>query len=473
MSIARQQHAAIAKLTLLLSLVPLLLAPLPALGEPAAAAKAAGYPLTFRFDEDYSYLADPSLRTDAWDPIKYIPLDAAGRTYLSFGGEWRERYEHTKGYLFNPDPDDVLMHRLMFSADLHIGSSLRSFVQLAYLDQSGRDGGPNGTDVDRFDFQQAFVDLAGPLGNDDRATVRVGRQEMTYGSSRYVSVREGPNSRRSFDGVRAMYRSANFDVDGFLVEPVLIKRGAFDDEANSDISFWGAYSVSRLAPARNIDLYYFGIDYDRSTYVVGTAPETRHTLGARFWGKSGQLDYNIETVYQFGRFGNLDISAWGIAADAGWTLSSLPFKPRLGIKANIESGDKDRNDGTLGTLNPLFPNHAYFSEAAVGAPMNDVDFQPNITFYLAEGVTFTAGYDFFWRQSRQDTVYTAGLLPIAGIAGQGDRYVGSLVTTHLKWRVNRHVELNFDYTHFDPSDTLEAANMDPIDFAMASVAYKF
>jgi len=27
-----------------------------------------------RFDEDYSYLADPTNRTDWFDPLKYIPL---------------------------------------------------------------------------------------------------------------------------------------------------------------------------------------------------------------------------------------------------------------------------------------------------------------------------------------------------------------------------------------------------------------
>ena len=26
-----------------------------------------------RYDEDYSYLKDPSKRSDLWDPIKYIP----------------------------------------------------------------------------------------------------------------------------------------------------------------------------------------------------------------------------------------------------------------------------------------------------------------------------------------------------------------------------------------------------------------
>src|SRR5207237_5136336 len=32
-----------------------------------------GYKL-LRYEEDYSYLKDPSRRTDFWDPIKYIPL---------------------------------------------------------------------------------------------------------------------------------------------------------------------------------------------------------------------------------------------------------------------------------------------------------------------------------------------------------------------------------------------------------------
>ena len=51
-----------------------------------------------RADEDYSYLKDPSLKTDFWDPIKYIPLNEAGDIYLSLGAELRERYE----YVSNP-----------------------------------------------------------------------------------------------------------------------------------------------------------------------------------------------------------------------------------------------------------------------------------------------------------------------------------------------------------------------------------
>lgn len=105
--------------------------------------------------------------------------------------------------------------------------------------------------------------------------------------------------------------------------------------------------------------------------------------------------------------------------------------------------------------------------------MNDMDVQPNITLALAQGVTLTVGYDFFWRYAEEDTVYTAGLQPIPGIAGVDGRYVGNLITTHLKWVVDRHIELNFDFTYFDTGDVLEDAGLEDITFGMVSAAYKF
>src|SRR6266853_5663649 len=55
---------------------------------------------TLRYDEDYSYLRDPAAHTDAFDPIKYIPLSERGDWYLTFGGQVRDRYEYFHNYLF-------------------------------------------------------------------------------------------------------------------------------------------------------------------------------------------------------------------------------------------------------------------------------------------------------------------------------------------------------------------------------------
>ena len=60
-----------------------------------------------RYEEDYSYLKDPSRRTDFWDPIKYIPLWGRDDWYLSLGGEVRERYE----FYHNQDAGAVARQR--------------------------------------------------------------------------------------------------------------------------------------------------------------------------------------------------------------------------------------------------------------------------------------------------------------------------------------------------------------------------
>jgi hypothetical protein len=44
-------------------------------------------------DENFSFLRDPSKRTDLWDPLKYIPLNERGDVYLTFGFETRSEYE--------------------------------------------------------------------------------------------------------------------------------------------------------------------------------------------------------------------------------------------------------------------------------------------------------------------------------------------------------------------------------------------
>jgi hypothetical protein len=69
-----------------------------------------------RWSEDWSALEDPDLaRDDFWRKIKFIPFDAAGKFYLSLGGEYRFTYE-----LFDPAQrglsdighQDTVMNRL-------------------------------------------------------------------------------------------------------------------------------------------------------------------------------------------------------------------------------------------------------------------------------------------------------------------------------------------------------------------------
>ena len=203
-----------------------------------------------RYDEDYRFLSDPAKRIDLWDWIKYIPLDGAG--FLSFGGEARERFETYQNEYFstNPKADNAyFLQRYLFHLDYHPAGWLRVFAQLQSSLENGRPGGPppggpRPPDRDAIDTHQLFVDLVGNIRKDGQLTLRVGRQEMSYGAERLIAAREGPNNRRAFDEVRLLYRQGAVSVDAFFGNLVEIDRtGAFDDWAVPGVRFWGVYAT--------------------------------------------------------------------------------------------------------------------------------------------------------------------------------------------------------------------------------------
>jgi len=68
--------------------------------------------------------------------------------------------------------------------------------------------------------------------------VRVGRQELQFGSSRLVSVRD-LNVRQSFDAVRGTVARAAWRLDGFASWPVTTRPNALDDATDGARRLWG------------------------------------------------------------------------------------------------------------------------------------------------------------------------------------------------------------------------------------------
>ena len=201
---------------------------------------------SLRYDEDYRFLADPVRRTEFWDELKYIPIAGGCAGFLSFGGEARERFEAYQNEFFstNPNADNAyFLQRYLLHADYHPTEWLRAFGQLQSSLEDGRPGGPRPTDRDSIDVHQLFADVAVKTSEDGRLTLRAGRQEMSYGSERLISVREGVNNRRAFDAVRLLYQQSSVSVDAFFSSPVEVDDGAFDDQHIRDLWFWGGYAT--------------------------------------------------------------------------------------------------------------------------------------------------------------------------------------------------------------------------------------
>jgi hypothetical protein len=414
-----------------------------------------------------------------WDPVKFIPLSARGQSFLSLGGEWRQQFERFGNDQWGLVPDDTsgyLLQRYMFHADLRIGQSVRGFMQVKSGLETGRAGGPRPTDEDRLDLHQAFADVSiGPATPNPVLMFRVGRQEFNFGSARLVSVREVPNVRQSFDAVRVIVRRRLWRLDMFVSRPVTTEVGLFDDEWDAGRALWGVYAVrQRQADRRSgVDLYYFGLQRDRARFDQGAGPERRHTVGARLWGRSGRLDYNTEAVWQWGNFAGNSVRAWTAASDTGWRLD-LPGRPRLGLRADITSGDSDRSDDVLGTFNALFPKGAYFGLIAPVGPYNHMDLHPQMDVSLPRGWSVSANWLLFWRTEVDDGLYGVAAQLLRSGRGTRERFVGHSPGVEVTKSLAPHLTLVVQASLFTAGPFIE--EMEPardIHFIAAIATYRF
>lgn len=453
------------------------------LSPPTAAARPPAY-APHRFDEDYSYLRDPARRTDVWDPLKYAPLDAGRHVYGSFGGELRVRLEHTAnpdfGFNGAPDRNTYALHRTLLHADLHAGPCVRIFTQLGRSGTRGESAPLGPVQDNRTDLAQAFADVAVSLGRTQGVlTLRGGRQEMSFGASRLVSVREGANVRRTFDGARATWRAGGDTggrrVDAFLARLVTPRAGTFDDRSDARQTFWGAYAtgVGRgTAPSPRTDLYVLGYTSDGARFTDGSAAERRTTVGARLYGGTGDWDWDVEAAYQVGTFGAAEVRAWTSAADIGYTAAHRRWRPRLALTANVGSGDRARGDGTLGTFNPLFARSGNLNEASLIVPSNLADVKPSLHVDPADALSLSVEWEALWRHSAADGIY---LTPAAVVRGTETRarFSGHLGQVRAEWQATRHVQATAAYVRFSAGAGLRQGGGRDVEFVLLSATYQF
>jgi hypothetical protein len=408
-----------------------------------------------REDEDWSFLADPKLRQDFWDPIKYIRL-RRGRNdwFLTISGEAREVWEQTGNNYWGQQPywNNFFLERYVLGFDAHFGKHVRTFVQFKSGLESFRIGGPRPIDEKKLDFQNAFLDLA-TAGDHNWLTLRVGIQELEYGAGRLIDVREGPNVRLSFIGFRLLNKVGSWRIDALAVRPRLDNFGFFDDYPNHQVEFWGVYGWRPLSRGVSIDAYYLGLNRAQASYERGTAPEQRQSLGIRFSRpfaeKERGWDFDYEGVWQFGNFGSAGLQAWTVASDTGYTVPTWRLKPRFSLKADISSGDNPRSN-TLGTFYPLFPIGNYFGVIADTGPgpLNFRDLHPRVLTDWGHGVTVSADWIFYWRQSLEDGVYSVPGMLIRPSGNSNARFVGHRPGAEMRWQATRHLWFQADYGIF-------------------------
>jgi len=406
-----------------------------------------------RFDEDYTALKDSARAF--YNRLKYLPLSESGKTYVSFGGELRtelDRAQHEDWGARNVGRNIFLLQRYQLHADLHLNDRIRIFGQLRSGLENGRKNGPRPIDEDQLNVQNLFIDLIPYKGMDDKMTIRVGRQELQYGSGRLLDVREGPNLRLYFDGTKVAYTSPKWNVDAFIMVAGRVKTGIFDNPISRKSSLWGIYSTHAVAKMLNIDLYYLGIDRAEAGFDEGVATESRHTVGTRLWANGNELLYNFEIGYQLGKFGAADIRAWGGSMDIGYRFANLNGAPTVKLRSDFISGDDVKGDGKLGSFNALYPNGGYFGMNPQAGPANLLSIHPNLTWSPARKVLLSFETVFYWRQSLQDGIYRPDGTLSLGSSNSDSRYIGTAYVSTVSWQINGFLSYNAGVQYFKTGD---------------------
>jgi hypothetical protein len=424
-----------------------------------------------RYDEDYSFLkADSNLST--YQKLKYHPLSWNGSSFLSVGGEIRYQYFNIKNEDWGDAPKDkdgYLFSRFLAHADLHACDKFRLFVQLQASMANGKASGTSPVDENPLDLHQAFFDVH---TTSKKAILRIGRQELSYGSQRLIAVRELPNNRQSFDAAKVIFSVKHTKLDVFYSRYVSARKGIFDDVSNKDINFWGIYLVQNGIPfLRNLDVYYLGLSKSMATFNDGIGKEKRHSIGARIWGNSKGWKYDFEGVYQFGKFAEMQISAWTVSSNTTYKFTQARCQPELGLKAEVISGDQQIGDDKLQTFNPLFPRGAYFGLAALIGPSNLFDIHPSASIELVnDKLAWSVDYDIFWRHSLHDGIYSPNVSLIYFSGNSTTRHIGKQLATELTFTPNRFLLLRIEGTWFKAGPYLKdvGSGKDIIFFGMTT-----
>ena len=151
--------------------------------------------------------------------------------------------------------------------------------------------------------------------------------------------------------------------------------------------------------------------------------------------------WNWEAFYHFGHHGDLDISAWSLAANTGLRFDDAPWQPEFLLSTNIASGDEENGDGALGTFDALFPRGNYFSQAAILGPSNFFNVHPSITLRPRHGLEIFADANFYWRLEDADGIYGPPFVLIREPGASAANFVNTSLSAGAQWEASERITL--------------------------------
>jgi len=352
---------------------------------------------------------------------------------------------------------------------------------------------------DTFDLRQGYVEIGDPKLFP--LSLKVGRQILSYGDERLIGAFDWNNIGRTFDAAKLRFEQPGWWVEAFASAVVVPIRGSFnksdvfdeDDLAANDTIFYGLYASTAAIPFQSTDFYALGLASDQETNTLPTAASDTHfaTIGLRMKSKPGAFaptppapasdgksvtdgksappspakkkpigfDYSLEAAFQTGEVRGLDLTAFAVHVDAGYTFDA-PCLPRVALGYSYGTGDGDPLDGDSETFQNLFPtNHKFYGQMDVFSWQNLHDLEVNFKVQPIKPLTLRADFHAFFLASTDDVWYRANgstaVRPLNAAARNADSYAGAEIDVLAVWAVHKNFSVEAGYSHFFAGTYLE------------------
>lgn len=384
--------------------------------------------------------------------------------WLDVGFDFRERYEYRENDIRRPflDTDHNFLHRTRaYLGVREILDPLRFALEFQDSRRSNSVYPPDTRDINEHELIQGYGELyfAGALGRDARGNqrpmrLRVGRMAWEALDRRLIGNNQWRNTTNNFEGMRLnLGQEANdWEVDLWGVKPVIRDIEDFDSR-NEDVWFYGGIlNWRRWSDVATLQPYYMGL---RQRARGAQIEREVHSPGVHAYGviPGTQLDFDLGAIYQFGREGARQRSAWAYLVEFGYTLPHA-WKPRLSAFYGYASGDRDPNDDVdnrferfFGFARPWSADDNIIFEN-VKTPKLKIEFEP------FKGLAIDSGYAWYWLASPHDRFNNL----LNGINGDnrfnrdrsgasGDA-LGQSVDVRARYKLSRHVDTTVGYSHW-------------------------
>jgi hypothetical protein len=227
---------------------------------------------------------------------------------------------------------------------------LSLFIQIQDVRLWGEEKSNRDSSADAMDFHQAYLEVDSIPGIG--GLVRGGRQEVSLAEGRFIAAPDWGQAGQTFDGLRWNRPMGEARLD--LVYLKLAEGSSeYHDQSADMIAAWVALPLGGFG---SVDL--LGI-HDRSGERDGNG---QSTVGSIWKGRSRSLSFRAQGMYQFGKRGGADVSAYMLAAQG--TLAVSQGKGTVTLWYDHLSGNRSSDSGEVGSFSTLFgARHRFYGRA--------------------------------------------------------------------------------------------------------------